>query len=271
MILADLTRPVLEVDLHARDARVLRNAKGSLVASGDVEVRGPLDTLTVTGQAAITHGVVHIPDPEQRNLISTQDPAIFAVIDTATARSLDVALPSPTMQNLRLDVDLDVRRGVFARSPDANVEVYGNLGVRVEPVTRGKFAVSGALFTDQGYYTFLSKRFVITRGSVRFTGEPDPNPVLQVLATYEVRQAGRAPLDIRVVIGGTLDRPNIALESESQPTLSQSDLIAFLAFGQSSTALLQLQTPASRRTTRTGPHSLATWVRLPHASWPASP
>jgi hypothetical protein len=140
---------------------------------------------------------------------------------------------------MRLDVHLEVRRGVFARSPDANVEIYGNLGVRIDPSTRGQFAVRGALFTEQGYYTFMSKRFVITRGSVRFTGEPDPNPILQVLATYEVRQAGRAPLDIRVAIGGTLDAPNISLGSESQPTLSQSDLIAFLAFGQSSTALLE--------------------------------
>jgi autotransporter translocation and assembly factor TamB len=239
IILADLRRPVLAIDLQANEARVLRNEKGSLVASGNLSARGPIDTLGVTGRVEITHGVVYIPDPEERHLISTQDPAIFAVVDTATARSLDLDLPSPVMENLRLDVTLAVRRGVFARSADANVEVYGDLGVRIDPSTRGKFAVRGALFTEQGYYTFMSKRFVVTRGSVRFTGEPDPNPVLQVLATYEVRQAERAPLDIRVIIGGTLHQPNIALESESQPTLSQSDLIAFLAFGQSSSALLQ--------------------------------
>jgi autotransporter translocation and assembly factor TamB len=239
IILAEVNRPILGVDVQADEARVLRNDKGSLVASGRVRADGPIDSLTVTGDVAITHGVINIPDPEQRHLISTQDPAIFAVIDTATARRLDLDLPSPVTENLRVDVNLEVERGVFARSADANVEVYGDLGVRIDPTTRGKFAVRGALYTDQGYYTFMSKRFVITRGSVRFTGEPDPNPVLQVLATYEVRQAGRAPLDIRVIIGGTLDAPNLTLESESQPTLSQSDLIAFLAFGQSSTALLQ--------------------------------
>jgi len=74
---------------------------------------------------------------------------------------------------------------------------------------------------------------------VRFTGEPDPNPVLQILATHEVKQAGRAPLDIRVIIGGTMRKPSLSLESEAQPTMSQSDLIAFLAFGQSSSSLLQ--------------------------------
>jgi hypothetical protein len=46
-------------------------------------------------------------------------------------------------------------------------------------------------------------------------------------------------LEIRVVLGGTMRRPNVSLESDAQPTLSQSDLIAFLAFGQSSSSLLQ--------------------------------
>ena len=239
IVLTELTNPTLDLTVNATEARVLRNEKGSLVANGALRLSGPVDTLNVTGRVTIVHGVVYIPDPARLDLISTKDPAIFAVIDTATARSLDVAPPSEFMRNLHLDISLDVERGVFARSADANVEVFGDLIVRIEPSTAGKFAVTGALHTDQGSYTFLGKRFVVTRGSVRFTGEADPNPVLQVLATYEVRQANRAPLDIRVVIGGTLQRPNVTLESQSQPTLSQSDLIAFLAFGQSSTSLLQ--------------------------------
>jgi translocation and assembly module TamB len=160
-------------------------------------------------------------------------------VDTATARQLDVAPPSPVMRGLRLDVDIEGRRGIFARSPDANVEIYGKVNLRIDPSTDGRFAVVGSLYTDQGDYTFMGKRFTVTRGSVRFTGEPDPNPLLQILATHEVKQAGRPPLDIRVIIGGTLRRPTLALESEAQPTMSQSDLIAFLAFGQSSSSLLQ--------------------------------
>jgi autotransporter translocation and assembly factor TamB len=65
--------------------------------------------------------------------------------------------------------------------------------------------------------------------------------VVRVIAMYEVRQAGRAPFDIRVVVGGTLQEPRVSLESDAQPTLSQSDLIAFLAFGQSSSTLLSFQ------------------------------
>jgi translocation and assembly module TamB len=173
------------------------------------------------------------------DIINTEDPALFAVVDTATARQLDVAPPSEIMRNLSLDVDVEVRRGLFARSSEANVEVFGELRVRIDPTTNGKFAASGALFTDQGSYEFMGKRFVVTRGSVRFTGEPDPNPMLQVTASHEVSQAGRPPIAIRVVLGGTMRSPNVSLESDAQPPMPQSDLIALLAFGESSSALLQ--------------------------------
>lgn len=238
MVFASIANPVLDLAVDLDEARVLDDYRGELLARGRVTAKGPLDTLAVSGNVAVTRGVVYIPDPEQFDVIATDDPAIFALTDTATAQALGLEVPSPVMRNLRLDLDLDVRRGTFGRSPDANVEVYGRLEVRTEP-GRETYLVKGALFTDQGTYTFLGKRFDVTRGSVRFLGGEELNPALQILARYEVRQAGRAPLDIRVIIGGMLDRPTVSLESDAQPPLSQSDLIAFLAFGRSSSSLLQ--------------------------------
>lgn len=235
--LATLSHPVLSLHLESQDARVLDNEMGELFADSHLTLRGPIDTMTVGGKVNITRGVIWIPDPELQDVISTGDPAIFAVVDTATARALNVDVGSDVARNLTVNVDLSVARGTWARSRDANVEVYGDLGVRLTPPEQ-ELSLTGALYTDQGDYTFLGRRFVVTRGSVRFTGEPVLNPVLQVLANYEVRQAGRAPLEIRIVIGGTLDTPKLTLESDAQPTLSQSDLISFLAFGRSSSALL---------------------------------
>jgi translocation and assembly module TamB len=239
IVLTELDNPVFNVTLQSTRAQLLHDERGTLFADANLHITGPLDTLTVNGSLLVRHGVIYIPDPARLDIINTDDPAIFAVVDTATARQLDVAPPSPVMMGLRLDVDIEARRGIFARSPDANVEIYGKVNLRIDPSTDGRFAVTGSLYTDQGDYTFMGKRFTVTRGSVRFTGEPDPNPLLQILATHEVKQAGRPPLDIRVIIGGTMRRPSLSLESEAQPTMSQSDLIAFLAFGQSSASLLQ--------------------------------
>jgi autotransporter translocation and assembly factor TamB len=148
-----------------------------------------------------------------------------------------VTPPSTLLNHMDVDVNLSVARGTWARSADANVEIYGDIRLRHDPILN-ETSLTGSLLTEQGDYTYLGHRFIVTRGSARFTGEPTINPVLQVMANYEVRQAGRPPLEIRVVIAGTLEEPRLTLESNARPALSQSDLISFLAFGTSSSALL---------------------------------
>jgi translocation and assembly module TamB len=46
------------------------------------------------------------------------------------------------------------------------------------------------------------------------------------------------PFNINIQISGTATQPTIALTSDVQPPLSQSDMINYLAFGSSSTSLL---------------------------------
>ena len=237
ILLADMTHPVVDLNVIADEMRVLDNAKGKLVVSSRLAFKGPIDTLDVNGSLVVMHGIVRIPDPEQWNLINTGDPTLFAITDTALTRELELAPPSPILENASVDVRLEVRRGTWARSREANIEVFGDLAIE-RFAGDDEISVTGALHSDYGDYELYGRRFQVTSGSVRFTG-PANNPVLQLLATHEVRQAGRAPFDIQVTIGGTLERPNISLQSEAQPTLTQSDLISFLAFGQSSTSLLQ--------------------------------
>jgi translocation and assembly module TamB len=239
VLLANLDRPVVDVRLLADEVRALDNDKGQLVVSSRLGLTGPVDTLTVNGTLTVMHGVVRIPDPEQFNLINTGDPALFAIVDTSLTRQLQLTPPSPILRNANVDVVLQVQRGTWARSREANIEVYGELEIQ-RATGDQQLTVTGALHSDYGDYELYGRRFSVTRGSVRFTGPPS-DPVLQLLATHEVRPAGRAPFDINVTIGGTLERPNISLESDAQPTLTQSDLISFLAFGQSSTSLLQFE------------------------------
>ena len=239
VLLATMDHPVVDLRVVADEARALDNEKGQLVVSSRLDFKGPVDTLTVGGSFIVMHGVIRIPDPEQLNLINTGDPALFAVADTALARELQIEPPSPILKNANVDVRLEVRRGTWARNREANIEMFGDLDIE-RVAGDQELQVTGALHSDYGDYEIYGRRFSVTRGSVRFTG-PASNPVLQLLATHEVRQAGRAPFDIQVSIGGTLERPNISLQSNAQPTLTQSDLISFLAFGQSSTSLLQFE------------------------------
>jgi translocation and assembly module TamB len=111
-----------------------------------------------------------------------------------------------------------------------------------QPVTihdeQQALSLVGVVTTDRGEYNFLSKRFQIRRGSAMFVGSPDLNPTLQITGEYQVEVASRGALNIRVLIGGTLRRPKLTLESDAQPPRTQSELLSLLAFGQSTTSLL---------------------------------
>jgi len=149
---------------------------------------------------------------------------------------------SPLLSNLRMDVNLQVDRDVFVRSTDYNIEVYsdGDLAVHVNRAKQ-TLVLDGILLSERGEYRFLSKRFEISRGSATFANSDELNPTLQVTGGYEVRLPGREALNIRILIGGTLRNPQVALESDAQPPIPQSDLLAYLAFGRSSSSLLQLE------------------------------
>jgi translocation and assembly module TamB len=143
---------------------------------------------------------------------------------------------------MRMDVDLRVDRDVFVRSADYNIEVYsdGDLAIHVNRA-KESLVLDGILLSERGVYRFLSKRFEITRGSATFANSEELNPTLQVSGGYEVRLPGREALNIRILVGGTLRNPQISLQSDAQPPLTQSDLLSYLAFGRSSSSLLQLE------------------------------
>ncbi|MEO8946170.1 MAG: translocation/assembly module TamB domain-containing protein, partial [Gemmatimonadaceae bacterium] len=60
-----------------------------------------------------------------------------------------------------------------------------------------------------------------------------------VTGEYNVQLPSREAIAIRIIISGTLNQPKISLESDAQPPISQTDLLSYLAFGQSSSSLLQ--------------------------------
>ncbi len=149
------------------------------------------------------------------------------------------------MANLRLDVAVRVDRDTWVRNQDANVEVYTppDLGAVTVHMDRSQnsFSATGVIDTERGYYTFLGRRFDMQNGTAQFTGTPGVNPVLQITAAHEVKLPGQQALQVRVIIGGTLEMPRISLESDAQPPIAQSDLLSYLAFGRASSSLLQEQ------------------------------
>lgn len=244
--IAKPTEPSFDLYLVANGATVLDNEQGRLRADAGLSMRGPFDRVYVSGATRITEGVIYIPEPTGKQVIAADDPALFNVVDTAVAAESElIPQASPLLQNLTVDVTLGIDRDTWVRSREANVEIFtpddlGPLDVELAEGL-GRIVVRGVVSTERGEYNFLSKRFQVDRGSVIFTGTPEINPLLQITGRYDVKMPAQKALAISVLIGGTLNDPQLSLESDAQPPLSQSDLISYLAFGRTSSSLLQLE------------------------------
>ncbi|HUF64926.1 MAG TPA: translocation/assembly module TamB domain-containing protein [Gemmatimonadaceae bacterium] len=235
--------PSFDLSLRAQNARLLDNHLGRLNADAELAFYGPFDDARISGGVRIREGILYMPEPDDKNVIGVDDPALFNVVDTAVAADRELfPAQSPLLANLEVDVRVRVERDVFVRSRDANVEVYtdGDLILYADRA-REILTLDGILLSDRGDYTFMQKRFRIRRGAATFVGLSEINPTLQVAGEYEVRLPAREALMIQIIIGGTLQSPRIELRSSAQPPLSQTDLLSYLAFGRSSSSLTQLE------------------------------
>jgi translocation and assembly module TamB len=239
LYVGDWRAPAFDLHLVADEAEILHNDHGRLDANLGLSLTGPFNNAYVAGAVHIRQGVGYIPESSHKSLVNAGDPAVFAVMDTSIMSDRELfPAESPLLANMRIDVDVTVNRNTWLRSRDANIEMYTEEPVRVHREADA-LALTGVISTDRGEYSFLSKTFQIKRGSATFVGGPELNPALQATGEYEVALTGRPNFNVRVLIGGTMQKPKLTLESDAQPPISQSDLLSYLAFGRSSSSLLQ--------------------------------
>jgi autotransporter translocation and assembly factor TamB len=109
---------------------------------------------------------------------------------------------------------------------DVNVTLGGDLHVRKDP--NGPVTLVGTVNTVRGTYDFQGRRFDLVRdGTVRFTGTPTINPLLDISATRKIPGTG---VEARIHITGTPKVPQLALTST--PPLEESDILALIVFNR---------------------------------------
>ena len=109
---------------------------------------------------------------------------------------------------------------------DVNITVGGDVDITKEP--DGPIILLGSVDAVRGTYQFQGRRFDLVRGgTVKFTGEPDINPLLDVTATREIPNTG---VEARVHIKGSVRSPE--LELTSTPPLDESDILSLIVFNR---------------------------------------
>jgi len=255
----DIKDPRFDLTFRASELHALSNprvADMSVSTVAPLQLTGRFSRSQLTGAVSMDRGVIYIPDVlTQKNVVNLDDPEFFNVVDTSLFqnRLLLPEAPPRLLQDLTLtDVRITLGDEVWLKSSETNVNLSTSLGpliVTTAPTGRDStkgLALTGALVAERGDYRLnlglVQRTFAVERGgTVRFTGEVDINPDLDISGLYTVRQprtnAGNTIPDLRIraLLGGTLERPTVTLSSaDSALQLSQSDLFSYLITGQQS-------------------------------------
>lgn len=251
--LADVDDPSFDVTLGARDFHVVDLRRvGDLNISASLQFQGRQSASDLSGNVVVNSGYVIIPPLTSKDVISLDDPDLYSVVDTTLAANRSLLPKAPpaivqgmTVRNVQISMGSDVR----LRSEEANIKLGGAVNVIVGRALGAggapQLALEGALTTERGTFLmrfgdgFLSRLFTIEGGQVRFLGDADFNPDLDIRAIYTVRIASsrfatRSDVRIRARLLGTLVQPRIVLESGDDLRVSDSDLISYLITGRPS-------------------------------------
>lgn len=238
--LATLSNPALDLTVSARKLRAVERREMSLLVDGTGQLTGTYEEPSLQGDARVSNGEVQVTRfTRQGEVVDLTDPDAYSLIDTTFVgeQQLLREMQNPFLQNLRVEAQLRVGPGLWIRSEELDVEVAGELRVRMQPdqellqlfgplrLVRGQYRVSPQGTFLQGTFT---RQLQITDGTIEFVGTPGVNPNLNVTAVYRARGPNGAPITITANVGGTLINKTLTLSSDAQ--ISQSDQICYLLF-----------------------------------------
>ena len=248
--LADQDNPRFDLTLSARNFHIIDRARVAHldVSATNLRLEGSYEQSTLTGLITVDRGTVFIPELIDKQVIRLDSPDLYNIIDTTltTNRTLLPKPPPALVRNLSID-NVQIRMGsdVWLRSSEANINLGGSLQVaRARSSETGspfeQLALDGILTTNRGTYRLnlgiVQRTFIVENGTVRFFGDADFNPELNIAATHTVHRSStnlaQQDIRVRVQIRGTLAQPRIELSSaDSLLSISQTDLVSYLLTG----------------------------------------
>jgi translocation and assembly module TamB len=227
----------ININIAAKRWPAIQTERYRAIADADLRIGGSLKAPTISGNARVSEGTVRPSlDFLNKGAVSRQrDPTIVVVrqrggkpVETPSYLNAQNSSDNALWRALALNLAVAIPNNFWIRHPNANVEISGNL--TVDKRSGGEPTLTGLVETVRGYVGFQGRRFDLTRGLVRFTGEQPINPTLDVAAEYRLND-----YTVTAVAGGNASKPTLTLSST--PQLDQSDILAVLLFGKPTSSL----------------------------------
>jgi len=129
--------------------------------------------------------------------------------------------PSPFMDHLTMQVNVDTRKPLVYKEGDADIQANITLGIH-KAVFSDPMIIGSIDLVDGGSYQFQGKKFVLERSHIYLTGDPS-KPMLDITVKYK---ALRHLITINVT--GTPAVPNVLFSSV--PSLTKEQILSIILF-----------------------------------------
>ena len=199
------------------------NANGQLGLAGDI--RKPLLSGTI-----VTQNIeLNLEQPERAQIVKLQveeinNPANPAVDHRTQTAQIDNS-------GAQLDLTISIPGKALVRGLGLESEWRGNLYITGDADAP---RIKGILEPVRGFFSVWGRNFDLKRGAIRFSGEQDTDPLLNLTAEYN-----STGLTAIVRISGTASKPKIDLSS--RPPMPQSEIASRVLFGSDSNSLSPAQ------------------------------
>jgi translocation and assembly module TamB len=242
--LASVTNIEPELTLHAEQFELVDDERLHAVASGEIEVSGTIARPKATGRVTIEDSSYEIVQSD----IQGGDRGPEIRLTSADVRQMQEVFgferpePGNPMLDLyeaaELDLQVTLEGGVWVRQrvqPSVALPLTGEFRLRKEPRELPRLDGEIEAVAGRGSIEQFGRTFKITEGSVFLHGLPtDHRFEMHAEFSPPSRQGDpESEAVIRLDLSGRLEEMKLTLSST--PAMSQTEIVAFLATGQSRT------------------------------------
>lgn len=215
----------INVTADLNNARLARSDALGATATGKI-------TITKTLEVAKIEGALRIPEAHYEIIRqgAAEVPELTGVRRKSAAGQQGEPAPTKPARaagvfdlNLRLSADNRLFVSGMGLESEWSARIVVG-GTTANPQVRGNMEIV------RGTYSFASRRFEISRGTIRFQGATLSNPSIDIAASTTAEG-----ITAILTIGGTAQAPQIAFSST--PTLPQEEVLSRLFFGTNVTNL----------------------------------
>jgi len=220
---ADIAGKLSSFELHATaDSVRLRYPPGvSSTANADLNWSGSASGSTLSGYITV-------------NKLGFTPGFDFAAYLERSAQVSSLPQTDPVLNKIRLDIhlsttpELQMQTSVIRLQGSADLRLRGSAA---KPILLGRADV----FEGEAY--FNGTKYRLERGGISFTNPAVTTPFLDLEAVTRIRD-----YDVTLSLSGDISKPNgLKVNYRSDPPLPTADIIALLAFGQTTEESAQLQ------------------------------